>query len=135
MLQKPFPSIKLWSSIHSHGYSCNKQAEAMPFLTKVFISNARLNAFSRAEQDPGCKQAHLYQVRAKVHPISRHIPGSSQQMMARAEQRTRANVLQPCCCLTSQSLAICSQGTSQGRSSAIAFGVQLKTYCWKVVRK
>lgn len=54
--------------------------------------------FPGAEQDPGSKQARLYQVRAKVHPIPRHIPGSRQQTMAREEQRTRANTLWPCCC-------------------------------------
>lgn len=31
---------KLWSSVHSHSSSCNKQAEAMPFLTEVFKGEA-----------------------------------------------------------------------------------------------
>lgn len=62
-------------------------------------------------------------------------PGSGQQPMAREEQGTQASILQPCCCLTSQHQAICSQGASQRRSSVIAFRVQLKTCCCTVVRK
>jgi len=125
--------MKLWFSIHSH--SCNNQAEAMTFLTKVSISDARLNASFRAEQDPGSKPACLYQVRAKVHLVSQHGRGSSQQTTAKEEQRTRASVLPPCCCPTSQRLATRSQSTSQGRSSAAAFRVRLKTHCCKAVRK
>lgn len=99
------------------------------------MSNARLSAFSRAEQDPGSKQECLYQVRAKVHPGHDTSPGSGQQPMAREEQGTQASILQPCCCLTSQHQAICSQGASQRRSSVTAFGVHLKTRCCTVVRK
>lgn len=89
-------------------------------------------------------------------------PGSGQQTMATEEQGTWASLLQCCCCPASQPLAICSQGTSQGRStghfrkmdsiskavyftiwvhlfetphSAAALGVQLKTHCSKVAGK
>lgn len=47
----------------------------MPFLTKAFVSNARLNVFSGAELDQSSKGAHLYQLRVEVHPVVQHIPG------------------------------------------------------------
>lgn len=64
--------------------------------------------FLGAEQDPGSKQD---QVRAKVCPISRHIPGSRQQMVAgRAEDQGKHIVT--LLLLLPNILVICSQGTS-----------------------